>query len=311
MFLIIIGGLLLFFGAEGLVRGSASLALRLGVHPLIAGLTVVAFGTSAPELSVSVSAALEGRGGIAIGNIVGSNIFNIAVILGIASLINPLGIHLDILKRDIPVLIGTSLVGMFLIASGNVTRVAGILLVIGLLIYLFFTIKAARKSFAASGAPPGEVDLQPSKSILIDLVFVAGGLALLVYGSGLFVDGATFLAKKIGISDAIIGLTIVAAGTSLPELATSVVAAFRKQSDIAIGNVVGSNIFNILCILGLTASVSGDIDSSGFELRDGLVMLGLSCLLLPFSMSGMKISRWEGSVLLLCYLGYLMVLWPR
>jgi len=140
---------------------------------------------------------------------------------------------------------------------------------------------------------------------------VAGGLAILVYGAGLFVEGATTIAKSFGVSDAIIGLTIVAAGTSLPELATSVVAAFKKQSDIAIGNVVGSNIFNILCILGLTASVSGSVDATGFGLRDGLVMLGLSCLLLPFSMSGRRISRWEGGVLLSCYLAYLFFLWPR
>lgn len=293
------------------MRGSSSLALRLGVHPLVAGLTVVAFGTSAPELSVSMAAAFNGRGDIAVGNIVGSNIFNIAVILGIAALIQPLKIHLDLLKKDIPVMIATTVIGAGLLASGSVPRVAGMVLFGLLVTYLVWTVRSAMKGLENKVALPDDVVSEPSKSWKLDVGLVGVGLAILVYGADLFVQGATAVAKGLGVSDAVIGLTVVAAGTSLPELATSVVAACRKQSDIAIGNVVGSNIFNILCILGLTASVSGTIDTSSVGMRDGLVMLGLSLLLLPLCWTGKRISRPEGGVLLLCYGAYMFFLWPK
>jgi cation:H+ antiporter len=311
MFFILIGGILLFFGAEGLVRGSVSLALRVGIHPLVAGLTVVAFGTSAPELSVSMASAFEGRGAIAIGNIIGSNIFNIAVILGIAAMIQPMKIHLDVLKRDIPVMLVVALIGGALVASGNVTRLSGSLLFIALLGYLIYTVRAAKRDLSGEQIITEEAPKKPSASCWLDVVFVLGGLGLLVYGADMLVEGATAFAKGLGVSDAVIGLTVVAAGTSLPELATSLVAAFKKESDIAIGNVVGSNIFNILGILGLTAVVSGTMDASEIGLRDSAVMLGLSALLLPFALTGRSISRVEGLILVLCYGAYLFLLWPK
>lgn len=310
MLLIIAGIILLYIGAEGLVRGSASLATRVGVSPLIAGLTVVAFGTSAPELSVSVSAALEGRSDIALGNVVGSNIFNIAVILGIAALIQPLRIQLAVIRRDIPVMIGASALAFGLVLYGGVPRSAGLVLVLGLGLYLFFTIRSAKG--AGAGAGDELIDVPPlmSRSWVIDGLVLVGGLGVLILGSRLFVDGATVLAKSMGVSDAVIGLTVVAAGTSLPELAASVVAALRRQSDIAIGNVVGSNIFNVLCILGITATVS-PIHSSGIGLRDGVAMMLLALILLPFAMTGRRISRVEGAILVSVYGVYLVLLWPR
>lgn len=310
MLLIIAGIILLYIGAEGLVRGSASLATRVGVSPLIAGLTVVAFGTSAPELSVSVSAALEGRSDIALGNVVGSNIFNIAVILGIAALIQPLRIQLAVIRRDIPVMIGASALAFGLVLYGGVPRSAGLVLVLGLGLYLFFTIRSAKG--AGAGAGDELIDVPPlmSRSWVIDGLVLVGGLGVLILGSRLFVDGATVLAKSMGVSDAVIGLTVVAAGTSLPELAASVVAALRRQSDIAIGNVVGSNIFNIFCILGITATVS-PIHSSGLGLRDGVAMMLLALILLPFAMTGRRISRVEGAILVSAYGVYLVLLWPR
>ncbi len=309
MLLIIIGAVLLYFGAEGLVRGSASLATRVGISPLIAGLTIVAFGTSAPELSVSVSSALEGHSDIALGNVIGSNIFNIAVILGIAALIQPLQIHFAVIRRDIPVMIATSVIAFALILYGSFSRLAGLGLLLGLVLYLYFTIRSAKS--VTGNAEEESIEPPPllSKSWVIDALVLVAGLGVLLVGSRLFVDGATSFAKTLGVSDAVIGLTVVAAGTSLPELATSVVAAFRKQSDIAIGNVVGSNIFNVFCILGVTATVT-PINASEIGMRDGTVMLILGVILLPFALTGRRISRGEGAVFIGIYAAYLFLLWP-
>ncbi|MGZ0709088.1 calcium/sodium antiporter [Coraliomargarita sp. W4R53] len=309
MLLIILGAVLLYIGAEALVRGSASLATRVGISPLIAGLTIVAFGTSAPELSVSISSAIDGHSDIALGNVIGSNIFNIAVILGIAALIQPLQIHLAVIKRDIPVMIGASVIALAWILSGSFSRLAGFGLLLGLALYLFLTIRSAKS--ASSANDERFVDAPPllSKHWLIDTVVLVAGLGVLLVGSRLFVDGATSTAKALGVSDAVIGLTVVAAGTSLPELATSVVAAFRKQSDIAIGNVVGSNIFNVFCILGITATVT-PINASEIGLRDGAVMLLLGVILLPFALTGRRISRGEGAIFIGIYVAYLFLLWP-
>jgi len=309
MLFIIIGAVLLYFGAEGLVRGSASLAARAGISPLIAGLTIVAFGTSAPELSVSLSAALGGNPDISLGNVVGSNIFNIAVILGIAALIQPLKIHLNVIRRDIPVMIASSAIAFGLILYGGFSRLAGIGLFLGLIFYLISAIRSGKSE--SGSADEAAIDTPPllSKSWMIDTVVLVAGLGVLLVGSRLFVDGATSLAKSWGVSDAVIGLTVVAAGTSLPELATSVVAAVRKQSDIAIGNIVGSNIFNVLCILGVTATVS-PIHASGIGMLDAGVMLFLSILLLPFALTKRKISRVEGAVFIGIYSVYLFMLWP-
>lgn len=310
MLFILTGTILLYLGAEALVRGSASLANRAGMSPLIAGLTIVAFGTSAPELSVSLSSALLGQGDIALGNVIGSNIFNIAVILGIAALIQPLRIHLSVIRRDIPVMIAASAIAFGLILSGSFSRPAGVGLLIGLAFYLFATIRSAKNQ--PDTGEDASINVSPllSKSWIIDTVVLLAGLVILLLGSRLFIEGATSFAKALGVSDAVIGLTIVAAGTSLPELATSVVAAFRKQSDIAIGNVVGSNIFNIFCILGVTTTVS-PINTSEIGLRDGGVMLLLGIILLPFALTGRRLSRTEGALLIGIYTVYLFLLWPK
>ena len=309
MLFIIIGSILLYFGAEGLVRGSASLATRVGISPLIAGLTIVAFGTSAPELSVSLLAALGGNPDIALGNVVGSNIFNIAVILGIAALIQPIQIHLGVIRRDIPVMIATSAIAFGLILYGGLPRLAGIGLILGLVVYVVGAFRSGKESSGGTDADAVEAPPLLSKSWMIDTTVLLVGLGVLILGSRLFVEGATALAKSWGVSDAVIGLTVVAAGTSLPELATSVVAAVRRHADIAIGNVVGSNIFNILCILGVTATVS-PIHASGIGLMDAGVMLFVSVLLLPFALTNRKISRGEGAVFLGIYGVYLFLLWP-
>jgi len=306
---ILAGIVLLYLGAEGLVRGSASLAIRAGVHPLVVGLTVVAFGTSAPELTVSVSAAMKNLGEVAVGNVVGSNIFNIAIILGISSLLRPPTIHLNLLRRDIPIMMGVSLLGFALIAFGSVGRIAGLALLALLAAYLVLTVRLARreKAIPAGEFPPPDA---PSRTPLwLDLLLVAAGLSLLVWGANLFVAGAIDLARTLGVSEAVIALTIVAGGTSLPELATSIVAAVKKQPDIAVGNVVGSNIFNILCILGATAAVR-PIDVGGIGLGDAAVMLGLSVVLLPLAVTQRRISRPEGLGLLLAYAAYLAWRWP-
>ena len=307
MLSIITGIILLYFGAESLVRGSSSLAARFGIPPLIIGLTIVAFGTSSPELLVSLSAAAKGANDVAIGNVVGSNIFNIAVILGLTALVRPPAVHLDLIRREIPFLIVISLIGVCLVWFGSISRPAGILLFLFLCGYITFSIRAAKKLPESA-----VVDLpeSPRMSVWLCCVLVVAGLGVLVAGSHLFVTGAVGTARTLGVSEAVIGLTIVAAGTSLPELATSIVAAIKKESDVAIGNIVGSNIFNILCILGLTASIL-PLRVSEIGLRDAGFMLGLAILLLPFAFSQRSISRVEGSVFLGLYGVYLYFLWPR
>lgn len=305
MISIVTGILLLYIGAESLVRGSSRLAGHFGIPPLIIGLTIVAFGTSAPELTVSISAALKGASDVAVGNVIGSNIFNIAVILGITALIRPPSVHLDLIRREIPFMIFVSMVGFGLVSFGYIPRIAGIILFLGLCAYTVFSIRAAKRQ--PDGQQP---DLSTERSpVWICGVLIVVGLGVLVLGSNLFVAGSVAMARDFGISEAIIGLTIVAAGTSLPELATSLVAAIKKESDVAIGNIVGSNIFNILCILGLTASIQ-PIEVGGIGIRDAAFMLGLSILLLPFAFSKRSISRAEGCVFLSIYGIYLYLLWP-
>lgn len=305
MLSIVIGILLLYIGAEGLVRGSSRLAAHYGIPPLIIGLTIVAFGTSAPELTVSISAALRGSSDVAIGNVVGSNVFNIAVILGITALIRPPSVHLDLIRREIPFLILISLIAFGLIVYGHITRVAGIMLFLGLCAYTVCSIRSAKGQ--ADESPP---DISVSRSpVWLFAVWIVVGLGVLVLGSHLFVTGAVAIARNFGVSEAIIGLTIVAAGTSLPELATSLVAAIKRESDVAIGNIIGSNIFNILCILGLTSAIM-PMEAGGIGIRDAAFMLGLSILLLPFAFSQRSISRGEGCVFLGIYGIYVYLLWP-
>jgi cation:H+ antiporter len=306
------GLVLLFFGAEWLVRGSSRLALRAGVAPLVVGLTIVAFGTSAPELVVSTKAAYTGQGGIAIGNVVGSNIFNIAVILGLSAMIRPLVVQAQLVRFDMPVMIGVSLVCWWLLSDGMLVRWEAGLLFAGIVAYTGWNIVMARREKTAAvldefaAAAPSVAQAGSSGK---DVLLIIGGLVMLVAGSRFLVDASIQMARMWGVSEAVIGLTIVAAGTSLPELATSVIAAFRKQDDIAIGNVVGSNVFNILGILGVSGLVR-PLDAAGLSKMDFSVMLLLAVLLWPLMQTGMRINRMEGALLMAGYGAYLAWLWP-
>jgi len=301
---------LLFAGAESLVRGSASLAVRAGLSALVIGLTIVAFGTSSPELVVSLQSVFAGKGDIAVGNIVGSNSFNIGVILGLAALVCPIPVHRQVIKLDAPLALGVAGLLPVLMWDGWIGRAEGLLLVVGITAYVALNVKLARKETSA-GVPDAEVALGASvtRHWLVDLLSIAGGLVLLVIGSRLLVHHAVVLAHRFGVSEAVIGLTIVAAGTSMPELATSLVAAFRQQPDIAIGNVVGSNIFNILGILGVS-SLCVPVRSPGISVVDVGFMIAFSLLLVPLLYTGRILHRLEGLSLLAVYALYLYLLWP-
>lgn len=308
--LLLAGLLLLTLGAEGLVRGSSALALRLGVSPLVVGLTIVAFGTSMPEMVVSGNAALNGDGGIALGNVVGSNIFNIAVILGLSALIRPLKVNLQVIRLDMPIVVLASLLLALLFQDGLITRPEGGVLLAGMLAYAVGMVLVSKREAATTALPAPQIAVPPGKRPLaLDALRILGGLGLLVLGARLFVDGAVHLAELLGVSRAIIALTIIAAGTSLPELATSLVAAVHHETDIAIGNVVGSNLFNILGIVGVS-SLLAPLRGSGISMSDVSVMLATAVVLLPFMRTGFTLNRWEGAALLCMYGGYLYYLWP-
>lgn len=309
--LIAVGLVLLTLGAEGLVRGSASLALRAGVTPLVVGLTVVAFGTSSPEMVVSTKSAYLGQGSIALGNVVGSNIFNVAVILGLSAIVRPLKVNTQLIRFDMPVMIGVSLLAYLMFRDGALSRPEAALLLVGAVVYTVVVIRMARQERSQEvGKEFEEGTPHTSKSVWLDLAFVLGGLGLLVVGARLFVQGAVDLARVWGVSEAVIGLTIVAAGTSMPELATSMVAAFRKQEDIAIGNIVGSNIFNLLAILGV-AGLINPVAAGGVKPMDFYFMLGTSILLLPLMRWGMRLNRYDGLLFVALYVAYLALLWPK
>jgi len=298
------GGLVvLTLGASALVRGAASLALRLGLTPLVVGLTVVAFGTSAPELVVSVQAALSGNGAIAIGNVVGSNVANVGLILAIAALIAPFSVHPTLLRRDAPLVVIVSALAVALLWNGTLGTVEGGVLVAGLVAYLVWSVRHARASAAVAAATDGVPD-QPSGSPWLDALRVVGGLVGLVLGADWLVNGAVSLATVAGVSPAVIGLTVVAVGTSLPELATSVVAALRGHSEIAAGNVVGSNLFNLLGILGVGALVR-PLDGTGFHTLDYAVMGGFAVAMLAMMLAGRRLGRLDGALLLAGYAAYM------
>lgn len=303
------GGLaLLTAGATALVRGAAALALRLGLTPLIVGLTVVAFGTSAPELVVSVEAALAGAGAIAVGNVVGSNVANIGLILGLVVLLRPFPVDRSLLRRDVPVLVAVTLGAALVLADRTVGAAEGAALVAGLVAYLVWSVRQARRDTAAAALLPGAADLPvPSGPAWRDGVLVAGGLAGLVVGADLFVGGAVALAEAAGVSNAVIGLTVVAIGTSLPELATSLVAAWRGESEIAAGNVIGSNLFNLLGILGVAALVQ-PLSASGLALADVGVMVAFTLAMAVLMVLGRRLVRTEGALLVGGYAAYLAFL---
>ena len=313
---LVVGLVCLVFGAEWLVRGASSVAAKLGVAPIVIGLTVVAFGTSAPEMAVSVSGALSGNADVALGNVVGSNTFNILLILGLSAAISGLSIEQRLLRFDVPLLILVSLGSYGLILNDIVGRVEGVVLFLGIIAYTGWLLRGARKG----ESPAVEAEYKEavetvkgatfSKTLTFQVGLIIAGLALLVLGSRLLVNSATEIASALGVSDLVIGLTVVAAGTSLPELATSVLAAIRGQRDIAVGNVVGSNIFNLLAVLGASAAVSSNgvaVNSEVIRL-DFPVMLAATIVLLPICWNGFMIKKWEGSLLVVFYVAYVAYL---
>ena len=308
MVLFVLGFGVLVGGAELLVRGASRIAVAAGISPLVIGLTVVSFGTSTPELAVSFQAALSGRGDIALGNVVGSNIFNVLFILGISSIIVPLAVARQLVNLDVPLMIGVSALLLLLGLDGRLGMFDGLLLVAGIVAYTLFTIWQSRQNQAASGATQVAVEAAPRgfRRALTSISMVAVGLGMLALGANWLVGGAVAIARLFGLSELIIGLTIIAAGTSLPEVAASVIAALRGQRDIAVGNVVGSNTFNILAILGISTVVApGGMAVPPAALAfDIPVMLAVAAACLPLFFSGYTITRWEGWLLLGYYLAY-------
>ncbi|MBW7875689.1 MAG: calcium/sodium antiporter [Candidatus Cloacimonetes bacterium] len=301
---------LLTYGSDALVRGAEALALRMGLPPLVLGLTIVAWGTSSPELVVSIQSGLNGQPDIALGNVVGSNIFNVCVILGITALICPIAVEKQILKSDMPFMIAVSAMMVYFLNDGSLSSVESLAFIAVLFGYTTWLIVAGLKQPVVEDEGLKEA-LQPGtkQSVLMEIVQVVLGLVLLVAGSELLLKGSLGIARSAGLSEAIIGLTIVAAGTSMPELATSVTAALKKSPGIAIGNVVGSNIFNILGILGFTGCVL-PLQAGNITVLDLGMALGSSLLLWPLLYSQSKLSRSEGVLLIGLYLGYLSWIWP-
>ena len=297
----------LFFGGEALVRGSVGIAQRLAMPPLLIGLTVVGFGTSTPELLVSVDAALRGVSDIALGNVVGSNIANILLIVGVSALVWPIRVSGDTLKRDTAVMMAAAVILVPIFAFGMMGRVAGGILFASLVAYLVFAYRQSRNAPNAPLADEGDLPVLPvpARGLWLSLIWVIGGLVALMFGARFMVDGAVTIARTFGVSEAFIGLTVVAVGTSLPELATSLIAAFRKQSEIAIGNIVGSNIFNILGILGLTAIIAPIPVASRFLTFDLPIMIAAS-LVLTLLLRRQTVGRGIGIVMLVAYGGYVL-----
>ncbi len=311
--LFLVGLALLIAGAEALVRGATRLAAGIGISPLVIGLTVVAFGTSSPELAVSLRASLEGNSDIAVGNVLGSNVFNTLFILGLAAAMAPLVVAQQLLRLDVPVMIGVSVLLFALAVDGRIGRIDGLVLFAGIIGYSIFAVWQSRKETAAVRSEyQHEFGKRPRRMTqwLVNLTLVVGGLAMLAVGSRWLVKGAVAVATALGLSELVIALTIIAAGTSLPEVATSVVATIRGERDIAVGNVVGSNIFNVLAILGLSGIIAADgIRVAPAALRFDLpVMIAVSVACLPIFFTGYRIARWEGLLFLAYYAGYTLYL---
>jgi cation:H+ antiporter len=310
---------LLALGGEFLVRGAVRLAERLGVSPLMIGLTLVGFGTSTPELVASVQASLAGSPGIAVGNVVGSNIANILLILGISALIWPVAVTSRALSRDGAVVLATAAMFAVLGFTMELGRVSGAVFLALMAAYVLYAWRQERvgadghtaafeRAEAFEGVNPGMHDA--AAPLLTSVAMALGGVVVVVLGGRLLVDGAIDLARTLGIAESVIGLTVVAVGTSMPELVTSVVAALRRQGDVALGNVLGSNIYNILGIAGVTGLIAPTVVPAEMARFDSLVMVGVSALVLLFAWTGMRIGRREGGVLLAGYVAYLWVLWP-
>ena len=307
--LLLMGGgvLLLLAGAEGLVRGASALALRVGITPLVVGLTVVAIGTSSPELVVSVQAALNGEGGVALGNVVGSNVANLGLIVGVAAVLSPMAVDRDLVRVDVPVMLASMVAMALFLLDDELARWEGGLLLAAAVAYTVYKIRASRREVRAATAalPPEVQDAMAEAQIGFKrhLFLVIGGVALLVYGADRLLAGAIAAAEILGVSEAVVGLTLVALGTSLPELATTVVAARRGEAEIALGNAVGSNIFNVFSVLG-PAALAAPIVASGVGVGVLAIMGGFGLVTLGFLITGGRTRRWEGVVLLAGYAGY-------
>lgn len=305
----LLGLITLVIGAEALVRGASKLAMSMGVSPLVIGLTIVAFGTSAPEMAVSVGASLAGSPDLAVGNVIGSNIANILLILGISALIAPLLVHEQIIRQEVPVMIGAAVLMVVMALDGSISRGEASLLFVLVVAYTVFLIRQSRKaSKALSDEYTSEMPAASGwdRHWTVQALLIVVGLAALVQGADWLVDSAVAFARVFGVSDLVIGLTVVAVGTSMPEIATSIIAALRGERDIAVGNAIGSNVFNILAVLGVTGMVS----SSGIPISetarnfDLWVMLAVVFACLPIMITGREIARWEGAVFLLYYAAY-------
>lgn len=295
---------LLFWGAEWLVKGGAGLALRIGMSGLVVGLTVVAYGTSSPELLVSIKAAWIGQPGIAVGNVIGSNIFNIAIILGLAASIKPIKVEASVIRRDAPVMAVVTMLGMAVLWDGKVSRIEGAILALCSIIYTVWIIRASRDGVSDDNTATQK--MSPWTAV----PFIIVGLCILAFGSRLLVENAVIIARSLGVSEAVIGLTIIAAGTSMPELATSAIGAMRGQSDIALGNVLGSNIFNILFVLGVVSLIH-PINGIVIRAVDQVFLLATALVLVPVIWTGRIIARKEGIMLLAIYAVYLFLMWPE
>lgn len=308
--LLLLGGfVLLVFGGEMLVRGASGIARAVGLSPLIVGLTVVSFATSAPELAVTLDAAVSGSPGLAIGNVVGSNIANILLVLGVSALVTPLVVRSRVVRLDVPVMIAMSVALLLMSLDGTISTLDGALLLSALVLYVVRAIMASRRAGRETPEPdsPSEEipDEQTARPLWRDALTVAVGVGMLVVGAGWLVDSATVIAGSLGVSDLVIGLTVVAIGTSLPELATSVVAVRRGQRDLAVGNVVGSNIFNIGSVIGLTAIISPGIPVADAAIAfDIPFMVAVAVALLPIVYTGAAVARWEGGLFLAYYVAY-------
>lgn len=310
---LLFGLVLLTGGAELLVRGAASAANMLGVPSLIIGLTIVAYGTSAPELSVSVVSGMQGKADVALGNVVGSNIFNVLFILGLSALISPLVISSQLIRMDVPIMIGVSALVLLMSLDSRIGRIDGLVLVAVLIGYTFCLFYFSRNQAVADGMD-GRVNQQVNvfsvPKLMMNIIFILAGLGLLVWGSNWLVDAAVTIAMYFGIPELIIGLTIISIGTSLPEVATSVTASLRGERDIAAGNVIGSNLFNLMGVLGITAAVS----STGVPVPEAAVsfdipvMTAVAVACLPVFFTGSLISRWEGTMFLGFYVAYTLFL---
>ncbi len=307
LFLIFIAGLaLLLLGAELLVRGASRMALALGLAPIVVGLTVVSIGTSMPEIAISLGAAWNGTPDLALGNIVGSNIANVLLILGLVALITPLVVHRQLVWLDVPLMIAASVLVFAMALDGRIARWEGAVLVACAVGYIVFLIRMAKRHPEQVPDDPELAEAVPKSRASRQVALMAAGLVMLVFGARFLVDAATQVATAFGLSELVIGLTVVAIGTSLPEIATSILSSLRGQRDLAVGNVVGSNIFNLLLVLGLTAMVSGQgVPVSAAAISFDLpVMTVVAIACLPIFFNGHRIARWEAAIFLGYYIAY-------